>query len=558
MPLPRFTLLLLLGGLASAQAGELLYNGIELPAAWPPKRTSDDLLAFEPMRVPYLDTPPAVIPIDRGRQLFVDDFLVERTTLTRRFHKAEPYSGNPILRPNRRWEMRETRSAMAYSDGCFYDPQDGLFKLWYRHAMRAGTCYAVSRDGLTWEKPELDVRPGTNIVNLAGMRNSSTVWLDHDAARPSERFKLFQYHFDIPVASVHTSPDGIHWSAPTWTGPTGDRLSMFYNPFRKVWVFSIRAAIGRVPLDYQVRPVRQMHRARKYWETPDFVGGARWAGTKNVNDDWPDGAPQFWYAADRLDSPNTPPGEVMSELFNLDAAPYESLMLGLFTILRSEPKGDDAGNELLLGFSRDGYHWDRPFREAVLTGTQVPKAWNHHNIQSVGGGCLVVGDRLYMYHSGRSETEHSTGLAFFRRDGFASMEAGAAGGTLTTRPVRFAGKHLFVNVDSPRGELRVEVLDREGRVLAPFTRENCVAVQGDATLRQIAWRGAPDLAQLAGQPVRFRFHLTNGALYAFWVSPDASGASHGFIGAGGPGFPGARDTVGRAAYEAAAKLPAAR
>jgi hypothetical protein len=49
-------------------------------------------------------SPPDVIPIDVGRQLFVDDFLIEDTTLARRFHRAEYYSGNPVLWPNTRWE----------------------------------------------------------------------------------------------------------------------------------------------------------------------------------------------------------------------------------------------------------------------------------------------------------------------------------------------------------------------------------------------------------------------------------------------------------------------
>ncbi|MFM5987569.1 MAG: hypothetical protein ACKO9I_20000, partial [Sphaerospermopsis kisseleviana] len=87
-----------------AIAGEVLYNGIELPADWPPRRTAAELRAGEVMRVPYLEAPPAVIPIDVGRQLFVDDFLVERTTLTRRFHKCELFTNNPVLRPNQRWE----------------------------------------------------------------------------------------------------------------------------------------------------------------------------------------------------------------------------------------------------------------------------------------------------------------------------------------------------------------------------------------------------------------------------------------------------------------------
>ena len=67
----------------------------------------------------------------------------------------------------------------------------------------------------------------------------------------------------------------------------------------------------------------------------------------------------------------------------------------------------------------------------------------------------------------------------------------------------------------------------------------------DATLAQVRWEGADDLSALAGQAVRLRFHLTKGSLYAFWVTPDRSGASHGYVAAGGPGFAGSVDTVGR-------------
>src|SRR5207249_2773255 len=59
---------------------ETLYNGIELPSPWPPKVTA---LPRDPVTPPYLKSPPKVIPIDVGRQLFVDDFLIEETTLKR-------------------------------------------------------------------------------------------------------------------------------------------------------------------------------------------------------------------------------------------------------------------------------------------------------------------------------------------------------------------------------------------------------------------------------------------------------------------------------------------
>jgi len=61
-------------------------------------------------------------------------------------------------------------------------------------------------------------------------------------------------------------------------------------------------------------------------------------------------------------------------------------------------------------------------------------------------------------------------------------------------------------------------------------------------LQSVRWAGIEDLSSLANQPVRFRFHLKNGKLYAFWVSPGGSGTSNGYVDAGGPGFSSSRDT----------------
>ena len=45
--------------------------------------------------------------------------------------------------------------------------------------------------------------------------------------------------------------------------------------------------------------------------------------------------------------------------------------------------------------------------------------------------------------------------------------------------------------------------------------------------------------------MRLPFHLRDAALYSFWVIPDRSGASNGYVAAGGPGFTAATDTVGQ-------------
>lgn len=163
-----------------------------------------------------------------------------------------------------------------------------------------------------------------------------------------------------------------------------------------------------------------------------------------------------------------------------------------------------------------------------------------------------MGDKLWFYFSGRAgvspqmrDGNGATGVAFLRRDGFASMDADAKGGTLTTRPITFKGSFPFVNVADKEGSLRAEVLDHDGKVIEPFTLANAVEVNTDSTHQRLEWKGVADLDAVAGKTVRFRFHLSNGQLYSFWMSKDASGASQGYVAAGGPGFTGPKDTTGR-------------
>ena len=190
--------------------GETLSNGIRLPSPWPPKVAE---IPRDPVTPPYLKSPPAVIPIDVGRQLLVDDFLVARRALRRTFHTPKPHPDNPVLKADKPWE-RKGRGAMAmpFSDGVWYDPADRLFKMWYLASYGQGTCYAFSEDGIRWTKPKLDVREGTNIVQ-PGVRDSATVWLDLEEKDPKRRYKFWRCHNEDGRfgLSLYFSADGIHW-----------------------------------------------------------------------------------------------------------------------------------------------------------------------------------------------------------------------------------------------------------------------------------------------------------------------------------------------------------
>ena len=89
---------------SSSETGTTLYNGIRLADPWPPRRRS---LPEMPVTPPYLVDPPAVVPIDMGRQLFVDDFLIEQSSLVRTFHRAEYHPASPVLTPATAWEKRD-------------------------------------------------------------------------------------------------------------------------------------------------------------------------------------------------------------------------------------------------------------------------------------------------------------------------------------------------------------------------------------------------------------------------------------------------------------------
>jgi hypothetical protein len=273
-----------------------------------------------------------------------------------------------------------------------------------------------------------------------------------------------------------------------------------------------------------------------------------------------------WVGADRLDPPRAEIG-AQPDLYTLDAVAYESLMIGAFSIFRGTSPDGTKKADVCLGFSRDGFHWDRPSRSPFLANSTKIEDWNWGYMHSAGGVCLIVGDKLYFYSCGRSPTPggaaglekgartYSTGLATLRRDGFASMRAGDDEGSLTTRSVRFTGKHLFLNLAASQGHLRVEILDESGRTIEPFTRSNSVSLSVDQTLAEVKWMGVQDLSALIGRTVKFRFHLKNGSLYSFWVSQNPSGASNGFVAAGGPGFSGPVDTVGSALYNSKGLLP---
>ena len=514
-------------------------------AEWP---RTENPASFQPMRVPYLESPPATIPVGAGRQLFVDDFLIERHSLVRTYHRPVKHPANPVFFPKTAHECNAQLppATLPKCGGLWYDERDQRFKMWYMASYLGAMAYATSENGIHWDRPALDVVPGTNLILPPNLLHpdSGTVWLDRDTSDPSTRFKMLLREPNPPGKGcfpgwLMTSPDGIHWSNPVPTGPMEDRSTLFYNPFRRRWVQSIR------------RWIEPRGRCRCYWDAEDFFESGRWEA----------GQPPYWVGADCMDEA----GDAPPQLYNLDAVAYESLMLGLFQIHKGPPNhiGEATGmpklTELVLATTRDGFHWHRPDRRPFIGARREPGSWEYGYIESTGGLCLIVGDELWFYYSAyagdpkrisgdwRTSGTYcngAVGLAKLRRDGFVSMQARYPGASLTTRSLVFSGDRLFVNANTAGAELTVECLDEGNQTIPPFERQHCRGFRGNSTCAEIGWEGADSFAVLRGRRVKLRFQLDRGDLYAFWITDSPRGASHGYLAAGGPGLSGSRDDNG--------------
>ena len=273
-------------------------------------------------------------------------------------------------------------------------------------------------------------------------------------------------------------------------------------------------------------------------------------------------------------------------------------------------RSSDELNSIFLGFSRDvrsshpltvcsasaslrisatqGFHWWRQYSGDVAEGGTNPRRpfmenawpvhlWNRADVQSVGGGFVVVGDEMRFYSSGSKDlpygapTAHyhsrgnrSMGMAVLRRDGMVSVEnLLAEPGVLTTRPLVWnaAQRRLFVNaVVQPGGFLQVEVLINASTgwrvadglgwntsTVGDIEPNTCVepgSAPFDSTRAAVSWTDVPDLGAVAGDVVKLRFRLSGASLYSFWLSATRCGESGGFLAAGGPGSVQGRDEKG--------------
>ena len=438
--------------------------------------------------------------IGSDRQLFVDDLLIEETRGAGRVLQ-EPVRQAPAIQGDRPWDLSPCAAGFM---------RDGdRFRAWYRSEHNSGqllkrsghdTLYAESADGVTWEKPSL------GLFEAAGSTDNNIVWMGPGAnmvpfrdpnpdVPDDERYKAVVRTRDLLAVA---SPDGIRWRL------LQDEPILTDGPFDSVNISFWDADLGQY-VTY----------TRGVAGTGPFKGGVRWIRRAT--------SPDFrnWSKLESIDTGETPDEHFYTNAcVKYDRAPGVYLMFPSRYVYERSPNPDwtysPGVNDIVFMSSRDGLRFDRSLRDAFIRPGLDQNNWHDRGVYIETGILQTSPTEISLYGMENSHLPSQRILRYtLRTDGFVSVNAGYAGGELTTVPVVFEGRELEVNYStSAVGSIRVEIQDSEGRPIEGFSLDDCPEKFGDEIEGVIGWNGA-DLGSLAGTPVRLRFVLKDADLYAY-------------------------------------------
>lgn len=432
-------------------------------------------------------------------QLFVDNSIVStKSGLTRTYHAFDKYAGNPVLQADKPWEGEST-----FVSGTVLPTEDySGYRMWYRtYGPGPVNCYATSTDGIHWTKPSLGIVSynGSTANNMLAAATGSVMHTPFNTNQ-SRRYTFFGTQSAEYVGGW--SSDGIHWTSVPNNPlmPNADAGHAVWDPLLGRYLAYVKRA--GFPNGLQVRAVA-------FSQTTDFTS-------------WPD--PYLIMMPDAWDDRWVPPGTIQrTHFYGLCAFAYESTYLGLLWIFRATDSEGYYDGPMFVEIisSRDGIHWTREEGDRPPTLPLGPAgAWDD-GILETALHPLKEGSTLKLYYGGWDVSHGSAGnghakvgLATLRKDGFASLDAGPAEGSITTRKLPRVSGPLHVNYRTTGGSLKVEVLDQSGLVIPGYSRNDCTILQSDSTDQVVTWTGGQNLPAPPGL-MRFRFILQNASIYSF-------------------------------------------
>ena len=458
-------------------------------------------------------------PVDIGSrlELFVDRYVIaEMNGVELRLGRPQPQE--VVLRFDLPWEIPFAGALTVLKDG-------DVYRLYYRGANTDNrgeydeksevTCYAESRDGIHWVKPILGLHDyqGSKANNLV-MPPNNPLRISHNFAPfidnrpgvpPEERFKAVGGTAPRGLFRL-VSPDGINWKLfapePIFLGYALDTLNVaLWSPAEELYVAYIRP--GRT----KYRSVsRSVSKDFVHWSEPVLMS----VGDTPAEHIYTNGTHPYFRA----------PHILIALPFRFEEQ-RKVLSEAEHRTLRTHYTQRTGISDAVLMTSRGGASYDRTFMESFIRPGLERGAWTARSTLPALGVVPTGSDEMSIYvTTHHTVTDYHIRRYSLRTDGFASVHAPFAGGTMLTRPLVFSGRQLVANYStSSVGSVRVEILDANGRVIPGYSLDECEELIGDEISRKVAWKGKTDLAELAGQPLRLRFAMKDADIYSLQFKP---------------------------------------
>lgn len=481
-----------------------------------------------------------VLNIGTQRQLFVHDGLIDQFVGKANLQLHHPVPQEIVLLTDEPWEGSYSNYNSIFKDG-------DIYRMYYRGADRGPRgefnlphpmvwCYAESKDGINWTKPNLGLfefngSKENNIVLATRdfgdfhyrLADNVSVFKDNNPnVAPDALYKAIADRREPAWELLaFKSPDGIHWTplseTPILTDGTFDTQNTAFwdserNEYRIYW---------RIFINHR--------RAIRTATSKDFIHWENFSDLQFADTMYQQlytngiipyyRAPQIYIGlpARYIDRGWSPSMRALPELEERLRRSYTQLRYGT------------ALTESLFMSSTDGVNFKR-WNEAFLRpGIERPGTWNYGqqyiswSIVETRSALKGAPNELSLY-ANESLWEKSSGALrryTLRLDGFVSVNAPMDGGGFVTRPLRFDGKRLSINFStSAYGSIRVEVQDMKGNPIPGYTLEDCPPIFGDAVDRAVVWNKRSDadksnIGVLAGKDVRLRFELKDADIYSF-------------------------------------------